>query len=101
MTKLFNNFNLSNEEIESILLYFNDYIKSTICKKTGKNNKDYEQNIKLEIIKTLSKNKKFWKNLKKIDLKRNIYNRGVSLAPIKYITKNRALLYSIVMPKKC
>ena len=42
MTKLFNNFNLSNEEIESILLYFNDYIKSTICKKTGKNNKDYE-----------------------------------------------------------
>lgn len=56
--KLFNNFNLTNEKIKLILLYFNDDITSTVLKKTGNVNEDYEQIIRLEIFKTLSKNRK-------------------------------------------
>ena len=49
--KLFNNFSLSNSEIEKILKQFDEKTK-------GKNDEDCKQTIKLEIIKTLSKNRK-------------------------------------------
>ena len=56
--KLFNNFSLSNSEIEKILKQFDEEIKIAICKTKGKNDEDCKQTIKLEIIKTLSKNRK-------------------------------------------
>ena len=57
-SNLFNNFNLSNKEIEKILLDFEDEIKIAVKKLTGKRNQDYEQIIRFEIFKRLSKNRK-------------------------------------------
>lgn len=56
--KLFNNFTLSNEEIEKILFGFDNEIKIAVKKINGKPSQDYEQIIRLEIFKTLSKNRK-------------------------------------------
>ena len=56
--KLFNNFELSNREIEKILKEFDKEIKIAVCKTKGKNDEDYKQTIRLEIFKTLSKNRK-------------------------------------------
>lgn len=55
---LFNNFNLTNEEVEKILKEFDSDIKTAVKKITGKANQDYEQIIRLEIFKTLSRNRK-------------------------------------------
>ena len=54
---LFNNFNLSNKEIEKILLDFDSEIKTAVKNITGKSNQDYEQIIREQIFRTLSKNK--------------------------------------------
>ena len=56
--KMFNNFELSNREIEKILKEFEEEIKIAIRKTKGKNDEDYEQTIKIEILRTLSKNRK-------------------------------------------
>lgn len=56
--RLFNNFNLTNKEIEKILKEFDSDIKTAVKKITGKQNQDYEQNIRLEIFKSLSRNRK-------------------------------------------
>ncbi len=56
--KMFNNFNLTSKEIEKILGKFEEEIKKSIYKTIGRRDDDYEQTIKLEIIKTLSKNRK-------------------------------------------
>ena len=55
--EMFNNFNLTNKEIEKILKKFDGEIKRSIYKTVGRKDDDYEQTIKLEIIKTLSKNR--------------------------------------------
>lgn len=55
---LFNNFDLTNEEIEEIIIGFDSYIKNAVMKINGQANQDYEQIIRLEIFKTLSKNRK-------------------------------------------
>ncbi len=57
-SRLFNNFSLSNKEIEKILKEFQSEIKLAIRKTIGRNDEDYEQNIRLELFKTLSKNRK-------------------------------------------
>ena len=56
--KLFNDFTLTNEEIEKILFVFDKEIKMAVKKINGKPNQDYEQIIRLQIFKTLSKNRK-------------------------------------------
>ncbi len=56
--RLFNNFNLTNKEIEKILKEFDSDIKTAVKKITGKPNQDYEQIIRLEIFKSLSRNRK-------------------------------------------
>lgn len=56
--KLFNDFALTNEEIENIINRFNGEIKTAVKKINGTPNQDYEQVIRLEIFKTLSKNRK-------------------------------------------
>ena len=56
--KLFNNFNLTNDEIEKILSEFNQEIKTAVKKLNGKPNEDYEQIIRVEIFKSLSRNRK-------------------------------------------
>ena len=56
--RLFNNFNLTNKEIEKILKEFDSEKKTAVKKITGKQNQDYEQNIRLEIFKSLSRNRK-------------------------------------------
>ena len=56
--KLFNNFNLTNQEIEKIIKEFDGEIKTAVRKINGKPNQDYEQNIRYQIFRTLSKNKK-------------------------------------------
>ena len=60
--KMFNNFNLTNKEIKKILEKFDGEIKNSIYKTIGRKDDDYEQTIRLEIIKTLSKNRKIKKN---------------------------------------
>ena len=56
--KLFNDFTLSNEEIEKILVKFDSEIKKAVKKISGIQNLDYEQIIRMQIFKTLSKNTK-------------------------------------------
>lgn len=55
--KVFNNFNLTNKEIEKII---NDYenLINKYSKINGKVDEDLQQEIKLLIIKILSKNRK-------------------------------------------
>ena len=55
---LFNEFNLTNEEIEKILKDFDNEIKKAVKKINGSENQDYEQNIRLQVFKSLSKNRK-------------------------------------------
>ena len=59
---LFNEFNLTNEEIEKILLDFDNEIKNAIKKINGCENQDYEQVIRIQIYKALSRNRKKFKN---------------------------------------
>lgn len=54
---LFNNFNLSNEEIESILNQLEKTINSN-CYVNGRFNEDLKQDIYLNIFVSLSKNRK-------------------------------------------
>ena len=56
--KFFNNFNMSNDEIEKIILYFDKDITQAVYKITGSKNEDYEKIVKFQIFKTLSKNRK-------------------------------------------
>lgn len=56
--RLFNNYNLTNEEIEKIIINFEPDIKIAIKKLIGHSNQDYEQIIRFEIFKTLSRNRK-------------------------------------------
>lgn len=56
-TVLFNNFNLSNEEIESILNQLEKTINAN-CYVNGKFNEDLKQDIYLNIFVSLSKNRK-------------------------------------------
>ena len=56
--EMFNNFNLSNQEIERIINNFDKEIKKAVKKINNSANQDYEQIIRLEIFKTLSKNRK-------------------------------------------
>lgn len=55
---LFNGFTLSNEEIEKILNDFDKEIKCAIIKMCGSANQDYEQITRLQIFRTLSRNRK-------------------------------------------
>lgn len=55
--KLFNGLTLSNEEIEKILKDFDKEIKDAVRKINGMPNQDYEQNIRIQIFKRLSKNR--------------------------------------------
>lgn len=54
---LFNNFNLTNEEIESVLSQIEKFIDGN-CYVNGKFNDDLKQDIYLNIFITLSKNRK-------------------------------------------
>lgn len=54
---LFNNFNLTNEEIESILKQIEKFIDGN-CFVNGKFNNDLKQDIYFNIFITLSKNRK-------------------------------------------
>lgn len=54
---LFNNFNLTNEEIESILKQIEKFIDGN-CFVNGKFNDDLKQDIYFNIFITLSKNRK-------------------------------------------
>ena len=54
---LFNGFTLSNEEIEKILNDFDKEIKDAVRKINGSPNQDYEQIIRIQIFKRLSKNR--------------------------------------------
>ena len=56
--RLFNDFDLTNEEIEKILKEFNHEIKIAINRLNGNMNEDYEQFVKIQIFKALSKNRK-------------------------------------------
>lgn len=56
--RLFNKFDLTNKEIEKILMLFNDEIKTAVRKINGKPNQDYEQIVRFQIFKTLSRNRK-------------------------------------------
>lgn len=55
--KLFNGLTLSNEEIEKILNDFDKEIKDAVRKINGSPNQDYEQIIRVQIFKRLSKNR--------------------------------------------
>lgn len=55
--KLFNGLTLSNEEIEKILNDFDKEIKDAVRKINGSPNQDYEQIIRIQIFKRLSKNR--------------------------------------------
>lgn len=57
MNNLFNNYNLSNEEIEKILKDFRPDIKRA-SKIDGKINEDCEQKIMIAIYQKLSRNRK-------------------------------------------
>lgn len=57
MNNLFNNYNLSNEEIERILKEFRPEIKRA-SKIDGKINEDCEQKIMIAIYQKLSRNRK-------------------------------------------
>ena len=56
--EIFNNFNLTNKEIEKIIKSFDKEIKTAVRKINYSPNQDYEQIIRLEIFATLSKNRK-------------------------------------------
>ena len=55
--QLFNGFTLTNQEIEKIILKFDKQIKTAVKKTSGSLNQDYEQIIRMEIFKRLSKNR--------------------------------------------
>lgn len=55
--RLFNGLTLSNEEIEKILNAFDKEIKDAVRKINGSPNQDYEQIIRIQIFKRLSKNR--------------------------------------------
>lgn len=55
---LFNGFTLTNEEIEKILNDFDKEIKVAVIKMCGSANQDYEQITRLQIFRTLSRNRK-------------------------------------------
>ena len=55
--QLFNWFTLTNQEIEKIILKFDKQIKTAVKKTSGSLNQDYEQIIRMEIFKRLSKNR--------------------------------------------
>lgn len=55
--RLFNGLTLSNEEIEKILNDFDKEIKDAVRKINGSPNQDYEQIIRIQIFKRLSKNR--------------------------------------------
>lgn len=57
MSNLFNNFNLTNEEIEKILKEFRVDIKNA-SKINGKIDEDCEQKIMIAIYQKLSRNRK-------------------------------------------
>lgn len=57
MNDVFNNYNLSNEEIEKILKEFRPEIKRA-SKVDGKINEDCEQKIMIAIYQKLSRNRK-------------------------------------------
>ncbi len=57
MEKNFNNYNLSNLEIEKILKDFDSIIKQA-SKITGKVDEDCEQKIRIALFNKLSKNRK-------------------------------------------
>lgn len=57
MNNLFNNYNLSNEEIERILKEFKSEIKRA-SKVEGRINEDCEQKIMIAIYQKLSRNRK-------------------------------------------
>lgn len=57
MNDLFNNYNLTNEEIEKILTEFRPIIKNA-SKIKGKVNEDCEQKIMIAIFTKLSRNRK-------------------------------------------
>lgn len=57
MNNLFNNYNLSNEEIERILKEFRSEIKRA-SKVEGRINEDCEQKIMIAIYQKLSRNRK-------------------------------------------
>ena len=56
--RLFNGFTLTNEEIEKILSEFDKEIKGAVIRMCGSANQDYEQITRLQIFKTLSRNRK-------------------------------------------
>lgn len=57
----FNNYSLSNDEVTKILKEFRDEIRvSSVI--FGRYNEDCEQEIRLQIYKALTKNKKIFKN---------------------------------------
>ena len=55
--RLFNGLTLSNVEIEKILNDFDKEIKDAVRKINGSPNQDYEQIIRIQIFKRLSKNR--------------------------------------------
>ena len=57
----FNNYNLTNDEVSKILFDFENIIKSK-ASKLGKYKEDCEQEIKMQICKALTKNRKKEKN---------------------------------------
>ena len=57
----FNNYNLTNDEVSKILIDFENIIKSK-ASKLGKYKEDGEQEIKMQICKALTKNRKKEKN---------------------------------------
>ncbi|MBR0491024.1 MAG: hypothetical protein IJJ82_03135 [Clostridia bacterium] len=56
--KLFNDLDLTNEEIEKIIQKFDRDIKTAVRKTNKTSNPDYEQIIRLNLFKTLSRNRK-------------------------------------------
>lgn len=76
-TNLFNNFNLTNEEIESVFKQLDHFIdiNSTI---KFKKDEDLKQEIYLKIFLVLSKNRKKFKNIWSFfNIKATIYSRRV------------------------
>lgn len=61
----FNNYKLTNDEVTKILIDFENVIKSK-ASKLGKYKEDCEQEIKIQIYKSLTKNRKKTKKIKKI-----------------------------------
>ena len=56
--KLFNDLDLTNEEIEKIIQKFDRDINTAVRKTNKTSNPDYEQIIRLNLFKTLSRNRK-------------------------------------------